>query len=159
MLPLKKILFPVDFSEQSRGAARYVEAFTGRFKAALTLLSASDPHYNDILPDDISERRRRLETFFGKDFEYFPVEYALAEGEPATNIVTLANTGHVFDLINDAHARSGRFPAFSARLGDGQGSARRRLSGVDRRAPRTGARHRKNRLQEFSVRREYAALQ
>lgn len=98
MLPFKKILFPVDFSEQSRGAARYVEAFTGRFNAALTLLSAPDPHYNDLLPDDIAHRRHRLETFFGKEFEYFPVERVLTEGEPAANIVGLANAGH-FDLI------------------------------------------------------------
>jgi nucleotide-binding universal stress UspA family protein len=98
MLPFEKILFPVDFSEQSRGAAHYVEAFTGRFKAALTLLSASDPHYNDLLPDDVVQRRHRLETFFGKEFEYDRVERVLAEGEPAANIVGLANSGH-FDLI------------------------------------------------------------
>jgi nucleotide-binding universal stress UspA family protein len=98
MLPFKKILFPVDFSEQSRGAARYVEAFTGRFNAALTLLSASDPRYNDLLPDDIVHRRHRLETFFGEEFEYDQVERVLAEGEPASNIINLANAGH-FDLI------------------------------------------------------------
>jgi nucleotide-binding universal stress UspA family protein len=98
MLPFKKILFPVDFSEQARGAARYVEAFTGRFNAALTLLNASDPHYNDLLPDSQARRRERLETFFGKDFDYFPVERVLTEGEAAASIISVANAGH-FDLI------------------------------------------------------------
>ena len=32
MLPFKKILFPVDFSEHACGAARYAEAFAGRFE-------------------------------------------------------------------------------------------------------------------------------
>ncbi len=98
MLPFRKILFPVDFSEQSRGAARYVEALTGRFNAALTLLSASDPHYNDLLPDNVARRRERLETFFGKEFEYVPVEHVLMEGDAAVSIVKLAHDGN-FDLI------------------------------------------------------------
>jgi len=98
MLPFKKILFPVDFSEQARGAARYVEALAGRFNAALTLLNASDPQYNDLLLDNPARRRERLETFPGKDFEYLKVERVLTAGDPASSIVSLANTGH-FDLI------------------------------------------------------------
>jgi nucleotide-binding universal stress UspA family protein len=98
MLPFKKILFPVDFSGQSRGAARYVEAIAGRFNAAVTLLNASDPQYNDLLLDSPARRRERLDTFLGKDFEYLNVERALAAGDPASSIVNLANAGH-FDLI------------------------------------------------------------
>jgi len=98
MLPFKKILFPVDFSEQSRGAARYVEALAGRFNAALTLLNASHPQYNDLLLDSPARRRERLETFLAKDFEYLNVERVAVEGEPAVNIVEYANAGH-FDLI------------------------------------------------------------
>jgi nucleotide-binding universal stress UspA family protein len=98
MLPFKKILFPVDFSEQSRGAARYVEAIAGRFNAAVTLLNASDPQYNDLLLDSPAHRRERLDTFLGKDFEYLNVERVLAAGDPASSIVNLATGGH-FDLI------------------------------------------------------------
>jgi nucleotide-binding universal stress UspA family protein len=98
MLPFKKILFPVDFSEQSRGAARYVEALAGRFNSSLTLLNASDPQYNDLLLDNPARRRERLETFLGKDFEYLQVERILTTGEPASSIVSLAKAGH-FDLI------------------------------------------------------------
>jgi nucleotide-binding universal stress UspA family protein len=42
MFQIKKILFPVDFSEACLGASRYVEAFTGRFQAELTLLHVVD---------------------------------------------------------------------------------------------------------------------
>jgi hypothetical protein len=51
MLPFKNILFPVDFSEHSCGAARYVEAFAGRFESELTLLHVIEPpKYNDLRP-------------------------------------------------------------------------------------------------------------
>jgi nucleotide-binding universal stress UspA family protein len=98
MLPFKKILFPVDLSEQSRGAARYVEAIAGRFNAPVTLLNASDPQYNDLLLDNPVRRRERLDTFLGEDFEYLKVERVLTAGDPATSIVSFANEGH-FDLI------------------------------------------------------------
>lgn len=98
MLPFRNILFPVDFSEQSRGAARYVESLAGRFNAALTLLNASDPQYNDLLLDSPARRRERLETFLAKDFEYLKVQRVAMDGDPAANIVKCANAGH-FDLI------------------------------------------------------------
>lgn len=98
MLPFKKILFPVDFSEQSRGAARYVEALAGRFNADLTLLNASNPQYNDLPLDSPARRRERLETFLAKDFEYLKVQRIMMEGDPAVNIVKYANAEH-FDLI------------------------------------------------------------
>jgi nucleotide-binding universal stress UspA family protein len=98
MLPFKKILFPVDLSEQSRGAARYVEAIAGRFNAPVTLLNASDPQYNDLLLDNPVRRRERLVTVLGEDFEYLKVERVLTAGDPATSIVSFANEGH-FDLI------------------------------------------------------------
>jgi nucleotide-binding universal stress UspA family protein len=75
-----------------------VEAFTGRFNAALTLLNASDPHYNDLLPDTLARRRERLDAFLAKEFEYFPVERVLTEGDAAASIIKVANEGH-FDLI------------------------------------------------------------
>lgn len=99
MLPFKKILFPVDFSEHSIGAARYVEAFAGRFDAALTLLHVAElPGYNDLMPDSLAQKRRHLESFLAAELEYFQVERILAEGDPAGNIVNTAKAGH-FDLI------------------------------------------------------------
>lgn len=42
MCEIKKILFPVDFSDTCLGAARYVEAFVGHFEAELMLLHVID---------------------------------------------------------------------------------------------------------------------
>ena len=43
MIPLEKILFPVDFSGHCIGASRFVEAMTGRFEAELVLLHVLEP--------------------------------------------------------------------------------------------------------------------
>ena len=53
MFQLKRILFPVDFSERSRGAAVYVEALAGRFEAELILLHVVEPPtYNRTLAEE-----------------------------------------------------------------------------------------------------------
>jgi len=99
MLPFQRILFPVDFSAQSIGAARYVEAFVGRFNAELILLHVIDlPHYNDLLPESPAEKRARLEGFLAKELEYFRVERIVADGDPAENILRIARERSV-DLI------------------------------------------------------------
>ena len=77
MLTLKKILFPVDFSERASGAAHYVEAFTGRFNAELTLLhvvESADYLYgtiefggaalNDFHAERVAHSRKKLDEFF-----------------------------------------------------------------------------------------------
>ncbi len=53
MFQLKRILFPVDFSRRSRGAAAFVEALAGRFEAELILLHVIEPAtYNRTLADE-----------------------------------------------------------------------------------------------------------
>jgi nucleotide-binding universal stress UspA family protein len=99
MLPFKRILFPVDFSQQSIGAAHYVEAFTGRFDAQLIVLHVIEPpSYNDTLTDRSVQRKQRLDAFLAKELAYFKVERMIAEGDPATNILKVANVKQA-DLI------------------------------------------------------------
>jgi nucleotide-binding universal stress UspA family protein len=99
MLPFKRILFPVDFSIQSTGAARYVVALAGRFNSELTLLHVIDlPHYNDLIPQSPAEKRAHLERFMARELEYFRVERIVAEGDPAHNILRVARERHA-DLI------------------------------------------------------------
>ena len=43
MLPIKHILFPVDFSERSESAVPFVEAIANRFGSKVTLLSVAPP--------------------------------------------------------------------------------------------------------------------
>jgi nucleotide-binding universal stress UspA family protein len=99
MLPFKRILFPVDFSAQSIGAARYAEAFAGRFDAELILLHVVDlPQYNDLRPQSPAERRAHLDSFLKKELDYFRVERISAEGDSARNILRIARERSV-DLI------------------------------------------------------------
>jgi len=99
MLPLKKILFPVDFSKQCVGAARYVEAFAGRFDAEITLMHVvPHPAYNDLIPENLEQRQQRLDAFLSQELEYFRVQRVMTDGEPASAIVNLAHEEH-FDLI------------------------------------------------------------
>ncbi len=99
MLPFKKILFPVDFSPQSIGAARYVEAFVGRFDADLVLLHVVElPRYNDLMPESPGQQRAHLDSFLKKELEYFRVERMTAAGEAASQILRTARERHA-DLI------------------------------------------------------------
>jgi len=91
MLPFKRILFPVDFSQQSIGAAHYVEAFTGRFDAQLTVLHVIEPpSYNDTLMDRGAQRKQRMDAFLANELAYFKVERLIVDGDPATNILKIA---------------------------------------------------------------------
>lgn len=98
MLPFKRILFPVDFSEPCIGAARYVEAFTGRFDADLTMLHVDWLQYNDPLPSGPGDKTDHLRAFLRKEFEYFRVNRIVVKGEPAAMILEVARKEHS-DLI------------------------------------------------------------
>ena len=51
MLPLKHILYPIDFSDRSMAAAPFVEALADRYQAKVTLLSALQPIINPGMED------------------------------------------------------------------------------------------------------------
>ncbi len=92
MLPFKKILFPVDYSDHAAGAARYVEAFAGRFNAEVVMLHSVDhPHYNDALVDISPIRKReQLDSFLEQEFKYVRVDRVIQRGDPARSILQTA---------------------------------------------------------------------
>jgi nucleotide-binding universal stress UspA family protein len=90
MPSINKILFPVDFSVQSRGAARYLEIFAGTFEARIKLLHVVS-HGERILADELMPiRRGQLENFLSDELRYFDVERLCITGDPATKIVEVA---------------------------------------------------------------------
>jgi len=94
MVQLKRILFPVDFSDQCRGAAAYVEALVGRFDAELILLHVIEATYNSTLEDLHETQRQKFHKFFGNDLKHLRVKELVEHGEPARKIIECAAAEH-----------------------------------------------------------------
>ncbi len=103
MLTIKEILFPVDFSERTCGAAPFVAALARRFGAHITLMSVAPPLWYAAMGDagtpvyiDPDELRADLESRLGKvlvkEFEGLPVERVADVGDPAEVITRWAHT-------------------------------------------------------------------
>jgi nucleotide-binding universal stress UspA family protein len=103
MLSLKKVLFPVDFSDRCAGAAHFVEALAGRFEAELTLLHVVEPAdymfgtmefggttLHTFRAERMAQSRKMLDGFLGGELGYFNVKRVLVEGDPATEVVDYA---------------------------------------------------------------------
>ena len=89
---IKKILFPVDFSDRAIGAARYVEAFAGRFEAELMMLHVV-PDGLRVLAEELEPKRNcELQGFLVDEFKYLDPDRVCMTGDPATEIVNVART-------------------------------------------------------------------
>jgi len=108
---IERILFPVDFSEQSRKAAPFVKAIASRFQAEVVMLNVLElpPVWYGagdgavwMPPVDADEMREeartRLEGYLETEFAGVRVNRALAEGDAARQIVCHAKTQQT-DLI------------------------------------------------------------
>ena len=98
MFQLRRILFPVDFSERCRGAAAYVQALAGRFEAELILLHVIEASYNSTLEDLHASRMGQFEHFFDKSLRHLRVKALVEHGEAAQKIIQCASAQRV-DLI------------------------------------------------------------
>jgi nucleotide-binding universal stress UspA family protein len=85
MPQIKKILFPVDFSENCIGAARYVESLAGHFEAEVMLLHAVTMGEHNLAEELLPSRRAELDKFLAGDFKYFTTirECVVADPEAA----------------------------------------------------------------------------
>jgi len=90
MLALKKILFPVDFSEQCVGEARYVEAIAGRFEAEIKMLHVVSDGEQVLARELLPSRQVELDGFLAEEFKYFTVHRECVLGDPAREIVKAA---------------------------------------------------------------------
>ena len=87
---IKKILFPVDFSESCIGAARYVEAFAGRFEAEIMLLHTVGMGEYHLPEELLPSRKIRLDDFLAEELKYFSTQRICMTGDPAPDIVDAA---------------------------------------------------------------------
>ncbi|MBZ5602419.1 MAG: universal stress protein [Acidobacteriia bacterium] len=91
MPSIKKILFPVDFSPQSIGAARYVEALAGRFQARIQLLHVVGNGERILAEELLPSRQRQLDDFLNTELRYFDTEKVCVTGDPAEKIIEAAD--------------------------------------------------------------------
>ena len=80
MIDFKRILFPVDFSAQSRAVAPSVTAMARHFSSEVTVLHVGED------PD------RKLDRFVAQELAGVRVIRELTEGDPARQIVDYAHT-------------------------------------------------------------------
>jgi len=103
MLAIKHILFPVDFSERSCGAAHFVRSMATRFGAKITLIGALPPIWQTgigdagaTIPVDMDELHRdleaRLSSAFVREFDGIQVQRVVEIGDPAAVITRFAHT-------------------------------------------------------------------
>jgi nucleotide-binding universal stress UspA family protein len=110
MIPVQRILFPVDLSEQSRHAAPFVKAMARRFQAEIAMLHVIDVPVSMYGPPEAAwgllmsgeqfreDREAEFDVFLADEFAGIPVVREVAEGDAATQIDCYARTKKV-DLI------------------------------------------------------------
>ena len=120
MFQIKKILFPVDFSESCLGAARYAEAFAGRFQAEITLLHVVDisayrvPGSStgwgfsaiEISREGVNWARQEMCRFLPEEFKYFDVKRQVMEGDAGLQIVAAARQSGADLIMMPTHGLS-----------------------------------------------------
>jgi len=90
MNAIKKILFPLDFSDRCLGAARYVEALAGRFDAEIMLLHVVDRGEHAPAEELWPGRKKKLDSFLAEEFQYFKTRRVCVLGDPAGMIAETA---------------------------------------------------------------------
>ena len=121
MWPPNKILFPIDFSERSISAARYVRTLGCRFRPEITLMHVLPPpayglESGPLMVEEAWEEQQRraqldVSEFAARELGPFLVHPLVLEGDPATAIVEKAHSGRA-DLILMATHGYGRFRRF-----------------------------------------------
>lgn len=103
MADIKAIVFPVDFSDRSRGAVPYVVALGEKFPVPVKVvhvlpppqysamsLEVSGPMLADVLAAQEAAAKRSLDEYQPVELKGLPVEKVLLTGDPAKEIVSYA---------------------------------------------------------------------
>lgn len=116
MIPLSKILLPVDFSERCLGAARYAASLASHFQAEIALLHVVEPLRYDfgemefaggvaseVMQSRIALARQQLDAFLEPELAGARVSRVLLEGDPARRIVEYAHEQQVGLIAMPTH--------------------------------------------------------
>ena len=112
------ILCPVDFSDASRGALRYARVLAEHFGGQMIVLAVEDPLLTEAIdlgtghvwdPDDTrTEMRRFVANVLGSaQAKTSAIDYAVAVGKPAQQILTVAREKGCDLIVMSTHGLTG----------------------------------------------------
>jgi nucleotide-binding universal stress UspA family protein len=99
MPTIKKILFPVDFSEACRATARYAEAFAGQFQSEVMLLHVVGRGEHTVPEELLPGRQAKLDAFLKDEFKYFDVGRLCVTGNDPAEVIAEAARRWEADLV------------------------------------------------------------
>ncbi len=116
MIDFKRILFPVDMSEEDRKAAPFVKAMADRFGSQIDLLYVQEPIFPSYAaPEDdtltvtsVAEefrkrRRAEFDSFLVSEFAKNTLHRAWAEGDAGREIVSYAKSNNIGLIMMPTH--------------------------------------------------------
>jgi nucleotide-binding universal stress UspA family protein len=112
MVPLARILLPVDLSDRSLVAARQAQVLARHFHSEVTVLHVVDPQeqeFGRFEPGGV--KGWELESLLARDFTGASIRQIVCDGDPGGTILKLAGASHA-DLIMMASHGHGPFHSF-----------------------------------------------
>jgi nucleotide-binding universal stress UspA family protein len=111
---IKRILFPIDFSERCCGAVPFVESMANHYDARITLFTAMQPMYyaamgDPLVPQDVDleelhrDLKERLDSSLSNNFVGLHVERLVQLGDPARAIADFAHSHGVDPIMMPTH--------------------------------------------------------
>jgi nucleotide-binding universal stress UspA family protein len=112
---LSKILLPVDFSDQSLGAARYAGMLACRYQSEVTMLHVVAKNdyplvgievpvdLRDLWKTHVEDAQKKLDSFLTEEFHSMPLKRLLLEGDPASQIVATAHSSGTDLIVMPTH--------------------------------------------------------
>src|SRR4051794_1115003 len=115
MLPISRILMPVDYSERCLGMIPHAKQFARHYNAEILLLHVVNPVY--VVPETgisasailsvpewiFTTQNRKMEEFAASELRDFQVRRLVYEGDPEAQIVATAEAEAVQLVIMPTH--------------------------------------------------------
>ncbi|MBL8232697.1 MAG: universal stress protein [Bryobacterales bacterium] len=120
MFSLNKVVFPVDFSNRCRGAARMLDSLHENFRPSVTLVHVLPPPHFEYSMADLGgglvqeytaartdQARKDLEYFLDEELKHYQLKRVLLEGDPARKVVEFAHNENADLIVMPTHGYGG----------------------------------------------------